>query len=189
MKRIVFAFLATLVAGLVIAMPSASAQSTGGTLRLGVMQCPDGYDGVNYFADCTTPAAGIEFFIGSPNTDNVASGVSSDFEPITFELSQFDLNPEGADTVWIGEPADYTGNYYATCATTQTPMPVEFETIETGAGTVYGIAIEFNSEDDIVCNWYRIADTVGTEPDPSDDAVVELPATGAGPIASASWWR
>ena len=189
MKRTVFMFLATLVAGLVIAMPNASAQGAGGTLRLGVTQRPDGYSGVNYFADCVEPAPGIEFTIGTPNTDNTESDVSSEFEPITFDLSQFDLNPEGTDTVWIGEPADYAGDYYATCATTQTPMQVDFQTIETGAGTLYGSTIEFNSGDEIVCNWYRIADTVDDGPNPSDDAVVELPATGTGTMASASWWR
>jgi hypothetical protein len=188
MKRTIVMFLATLVAGLFIATPDASAQGAGGALRLGVMQCPDGYSGVNYFADCAEPATGIEFTVGTPNTDNTASGVSSDFEPITFDLSQFDLNPEGADTVWIGEPADYAGDYYATCATAQTPMPVDFQTIESGAGTLYGITIEFNSGDDIVCNWYRIADIVDDGPNPSDDAVVELPATGASP-STAGWWR
>lgn len=188
MKRTMFMFLATLVAGLLVATPDASAQGAGGVLRLGVMQCPDGYSGVNYYADCVEPATGVEFTIGTPNTDNTASGVSSEFEPITFDLSQFDLNPEGTDTVWIGEPADYAGDYYATCATTQTPMPVDFQAIETGAGTLYGIAIEFSSGDDIVCNWYRIADTAGDGPNPSDDTVVELPATGAGPMA-VGWWR
>ncbi len=187
MKRTIFMMLAVLAAGLLTATPDASAQGAG-TLRLGVMQCPDDYSGVNYFADCTEPATGIEFTIGTPNTDNTASGMSSEFEPITFELTQFDLNPEGADTVWIGEPADYAGDYYATCATAQTPMPVAFQTIETGAGTLYGITIEFDSADDIVCNWYRIFDATGNEPGPSEDGVVQLPATGAGP-ALAGWWR
>jgi hypothetical protein len=189
MKRTVFMVLAALVAGLVVATPETSAQGAGGTLRLGVMQCPDGYSGVNYFADCVEPAAGIEFTIGTPKTGNTASGVSSDFEPITFDLSQFDLNPEGADTVSISEPADYAGDYYATCATMQTLMPVSFQTIETGEGMLYGITIELNSENDIVCNWYRTVDAAGNEPVSSDDAVVELPATGAGSMTVAAWWR
>ena len=189
MKRIAIALLATFVAGLVIFIPETSAQDAGGTLRLGVSQCPDGYSGVNYFADCAVPAAGIEFFIGTPNTDNVASGVSSDFEPITFDLAQFDLNPDAPDTVWIGEPADYAGDYYATCATAETPMPVAFETIETGEGTLNGITIEMNSGDDIVCSWYRIADTPSDQSDPSDETVVELPATGSGPALLIGWWR
>jgi hypothetical protein len=188
MKRVACTMLATLVVGLIVSMPSAAAQGGGGTLRLGVMQCPDGYSGVNYFADCVEPAAGIEFTMGTPNTDNTASGVSSDFEPITFDLAQFDLSPEGPDTVWIGEPADYDGDYYATCATAQTPMPVDFETIETGEGTLYGSTIEFNSADDIVCNWYRIADTSDDGSDSLDDTVIELPATGAGPAVLSGWW-
>ena len=81
MKRTVLMFLATLVAGLVIARPNASAQGAGGTLRLGVTQCPDGYSGVNYFADCVEPASGIEFTIGTPNTDNTKSGVSRNVRP------------------------------------------------------------------------------------------------------------
>lgn len=68
-------------------------------------------------------------------------------------------------------------------------MPVSFETIETGTGTHYGINIEFNSGDDIVCYWYRIANTTDDGVDPSDDAVVELPATGAGPAALSGWTR
>lgn len=188
MKRTMVLFLAALAAGLAFATPDASAQGSG-TLRLGVMQCPDGYSGVNYSADCVEPATGIEFTIASPNTGNIATGVSSEFEPISFELSQFDLNPEGADTVSIGEPATYAGDYYATCATAQEPMPVNFQTIETGAGTLYGITIEFDGADDIVCNWYRTFDAAADEPDPSEDAVVQLPATGAGPLALASFWR
>lgn len=181
MKRMVFALLATLVAALVIALPETSAQDAGGVLRLGVSQCPDGYDGVNYDADCTVPAAGIEFFVSTPNTDNIASGISSDFEPITFSLAQFDLNPDGPDTIWIGEPATYDGAYHATCATAQTPVPVTFEMIGTGEGTLYSISIEFDSVDDIVCNWYRI--------DGADGGVAELPNTGAGPVAHSGWWR
>jgi hypothetical protein len=190
MKRIAIALLATLVAGLGTFIPETSAQGAGGILRLGVSQCPDGYSGVNYFADCAVPAAGVEFFISTPNTDNVASGISSDFEPITFDLAQFDLNPDGTDTVWIGEPADYAGDYYATCATAQTPMPVAFETVETGEGALYGIAIDFESGDDITCNWYRIAGSdTGEEPGGGEGGVVELPDTGAGPAAVSGWWR
>jgi len=189
MKRIVFVMLATLVAGLTISFAQTSAQTAGGTLRIGVMQCPDGYEGVEYYADCTVPAAGIEFFVSTPYTDNVATGVSSDFEPITINLSQFDLNPGGTGTLWIGERANYDGTYHATCAGSQTPMPVSYLTIDSSAGALYGIETEFISGDEVICNWYRIAAGAAPE-DPGDDdgGVSELPNTGAGLLALGRWW-
>ena len=188
MKRIVFVMLATLVAGLAISFAQTSAQTAGGTLRIAVMQCPAGYEGVEYYADCTEPAAGIEFSVSTPNTDNVATGISSDFEPITIDLGQFDLNPGGTSTIWIGEPGDYEGTYHATCAGSQTPMPVSYLTIDSSAGVLFGIETEFISGDEVICNWYRIA--AGAAPvEPGDDGgVSELPHTGAGPLALGRWW-
>jgi hypothetical protein len=155
-------------------------------LRLGVSQCPDGYTGENYAADCAVPAAGIEFFIGTPNTDNVDSGVSSDFEPITFDLGQFDLNPDAPDTVWLGEWVTQTGDYAASCAANGAPLTISYERIPFNDSSLFGIAFEFTSGDDIVCSWYRIDDLVD---DDSEGGVVQLPATGSGPAAHTGWWR
>ena len=184
MKHIAFALLAAIVAGLALPLLETSAQIPGtGTLRLGVSQCPDGYTGENYAADCAVPASGIEFFISTPNSGNVASGVSSDFEPITFDLGQFDLNPDGPDTVWLGEWATQTGDYAVSCAANGEPLPISYEQIPYNDGSLFGIAFDFTSGDDIVCNWYRIDAPV------SDGGVVQLPATGSGSAAYAGWWR
>ena len=85
------------------------------------------------------PAAGIEFFISTPNTGNVDSGVSSDFEPITFDLGQFDLNPDAPDTVWLGEPATQTGDYAAFCTANEEPiadLPTRRSSPERGRSSV-----------------------------------------------------
>ncbi len=189
MKRIAFALLAMMLASIASPALQTHAQVPGtGTLRLGVMQCPDGYDGDNYAADCVEPASGIEFFLSSPNTGNVASGISSDFEPITFDLGQFDLNPEAPDTVWLGEWATQTGGYDAFCTANGAEMPLVHEPIAFNDGSLFGISFQFQSGDDIVCSWYRIDyPSSGELPDDDEDGgVVQLPATGSGPVA---WWR
>ncbi len=184
MKRTIIALLALVIVGLATPTFHTSAQIPGtGTLRLGVSQCPDGYTGENYAVDCAMPAAGIEFFIGTPNTDNVDSGVSSDFEPITFDLGQFDLNPDAPDTVWLGEWVTQTGDYAVSCAANGEPLPISYERIPFDDSSLFGISFQFNSGDDIVCNWYRIDALT------SDGGVVQLPATGSGPVAYAGWWR
>ena len=67
MKRIAIALLVMMVASVALPALRTAAQIPGtGTLRLGVSQCPDGYTGENYAVDCAVPAAGIEFFIGTP---------------------------------------------------------------------------------------------------------------------------
>ena len=187
MKRIVLTLLATVVAGLALPTLETPAQVPGtGTLRLGVSQCPAGYTGENYAVDCAVPAVGIEFFIGTPNTDNVASGVSSDFEPITFDLGQFDLNPEAPDTVWLGEWATQTGDYAVSCTANGAALPISYETIAFNDGSLFGISFAFNSGDDIVCSWFRIdAQTAGEQP---GEGVTQLPATGSGPAAQLGWW-
>lgn len=188
MKRIAFALLATIVASLAIPALQTNAQVPGtGTLRLGVIQCPDGYDGTNYAADCTVPAAGVEFFIGTPNTDNVASGVSSGFEPITFDLGQFDLNPDAPDTVWLGEWVTQTGGYDAFCTANGAQLPVVHERIAFNDSSLFGISFQFESGDDIVCNWYRI-DYLDSG-NPPDDGISQLPATGTGSAILPGWWR
>jgi hypothetical protein len=191
MKRIAIALLAMMVASVALPALQTSAQIPGtGTLRLGASQCPDGYTGENYAVDCAVPAAGIEFFIGTPNTDNVDSGVSSDFEPITFDLGQFDLNPEAPDTVWLGEWVTQTGDYAVSCTANGAPLPISYERIPFNDGSLFGIAFDFTSGDDIVCSWYRIDNLVSDDqPDDSAGGVVQLPATGSGPAAHTGWWR
>jgi len=192
MKRIALALLAMMIASLALPTLQTGAQIPGtGTLRLGTIQCPDAYEGTNYAADCTIPASGIEFFIGTPNTDNVASGVSSDFEPITFDLGQFDLNPEAPDTVWLGEWATQGGGYDVFCTANGAQLPIVHEPIAFNDGTLFGISFQFESGDDIVCSWYRLSyPAPGEQPDDDDDGgVVQLPDTGSGPAARAGWWR
>lgn len=179
MKRIVLLLCAAVLASVALpAMETAAQSPIGGTLRVGVSQCPDGYTGENYAADCNEPATGIEFFLATPNTDNVATGVSSEFEPITFGLEQFDLNPDAPDTVTLGEWATENGDYAAVCTVGGSPLAVTYKQIPYNSGTLFGISFAFDSGDEILCNWYRI--------DGAGD-VDQLPDTGAGPGAS-RWW-
>lgn len=191
MKRIAFALLAMMIASVALPTLQTGAQIPGtGTLRLGVIQCPDGYDGANYAADCVEPASGVEFFIGTPNTGNVASGISSDFEPITFDLGQFDLNPEAPDTVWLGEWASQTAGYTAFCTANGAELPLVHEWIAFNNGTLFGISFQFESGDDIVCSWYRInTPSSGEPPADDDDGISQLPSTGSGSAAQVGWWR
>jgi hypothetical protein len=118
------------------------------------------------------------------------SGVSSDFEPITFDLGQFDLNPEAPDTVWLGEPATQTGDYAAFCTANQEAIPVSYQTITSGVGPLLGIAFDFNSGDDVVCSWYRLSLPMpGETPGDTPGDVSQLPATGSGSTAHVGWWR
>jgi hypothetical protein len=174
---------------LMTSSPSASAQE-GGSLIIGVSQCPEGYEGQDFAADCVEPAAGVEFFIATPNTDNTSSTTSRDDGLATFNLEQFDLDPSAPDPVVVGEPATQTGDFAVSC-TVNEGEPLEFETqdipFEPG-GPLLGIAFEFETGDDIACEWYRITlQTPGDDP-PVDDAgedvggveVDDLPNTGAG---------
>lgn len=189
MKRIAIALLVMMVASVAFPTLQTSAQAGTGTLRLGVSQCPDGYTGENYAADCAVPASGIEFFLATPNTGNVASGISSDFEPITFDLGQFDLNPEAPDTVSLGEWATPNGGYAAYCTANGEPLAITFEQVLFNDGSLFGITFAFNSGDDIVCNWYRIGNPTANGPDDPNGGVQQLPATGSGATAHAGWWR
>ncbi len=185
--------LTTVIAGmaLLLAMagsfaPTVSAQE-GGSLVIGVSQCPEGYEGTDFAADCVEPAADIEFFIGTPNSGNVDSTLSRGDGLVTFALAPFDLNPEGPDTVNVGEPATSNGDYAVACTSNGEPLDIVFETLpfEPG-GPLFGITFDFDTGDDIACSWYRLSQPAGGTVDPpadDDDGPVEvLPSTGSGEL-------
>jgi hypothetical protein len=172
--------------------PGASAQE-GGSLIIGVSQCPDGYQGQDFGTDCVEPAAGVEFFIATPNTDNVSSTTSGGDGLATFNLQQFDLDPSGPDPVSVGEPATQTGDFAVAC-TVNGGEALDYQTedipFEPG-GPLLGITFEFETGDDIACEWYRITMPMPGDVDPpvddaGDDAggveVDNLPNTGAGSV-------
>lgn len=197
MKRIVLA--PVLVFGVAIGLvfsfsPAVSAQE-GGSLIIGVSPCPDGYEGQDFAADCVEAAAGVGFFIGSPNTGNTSSTTSRGDGVATFNLGQFDLDPTGPDAAVVGEPATQTGDFAVAC-TRNDGGALDFVTqvipFEPG-GMVLGISFEFETGDDIACEWYRLSLLMPGEVNPparddSDDAgevvAAELPNTGVGPVTS-----
>lgn len=187
MKRISFFVLVTIVASLISLSQSAGAQG-GGEVRLGVLQCPAGYTGEDFAVDCTEPASGMEFFAGTPYTGNVTSGFVSAFEPLTFSLVPFDLDPNGPDTIWLGEWAIQDGGYAASCSVDQEPLPIAYEHVDFDGGVLFGISFDVATGDDIVCNWYRIGPADSGVPVEPSGNVVELPSTGKGPLTLTGWW-
>lgn len=196
MSRIILASMMAfgVTLGLVFSLaPGASAQ-TGGSLIIGVSQCPEGYEGQDFAADCVDPAAGVEFFIGTPNTGNSSSTTTGGDGLATFNLEQFDLDPTGPDAVSVGEPASQTGDYAVACSKNEGEA-LDFVTesipFEPG-GPLLGIRFEFETGDDIGCEWYRLSLPMPGEVEPpiveeGDDAggveASQLPNTGAGAIA------
>jgi len=180
--------------GLVFSLgPGASAQ-VGGSLIISVSQCPDGYAGQNFSADCVDPAAGVAFFIGTPNTGNSSSTTTGGDGLATFNLEQFDLDPTAPDAVSVGEPASQTGDYAVAC-TKNEGETVDFVTesipFEPG-GPLLGIRFEFEAGDNIGCEWYRLSQPMPGEVEPpvveeADDVggveAFQLPNTGTGSIA------
>lgn len=162
---------------------SASAQD-GGFLIIGVFQCPEGYSGSDFADDCEEPAAGIEFYIATPNTGNVDSTTSGGDGLVTFSLEPFDLNPTAADVVNVGEPATQTGDYAVSCSMNGDEA-FEFMT-ETlhfePAGPLLGMTFSFNTGDDIACEWYRLTSPLqdDVEPPVGGEQIDELPSTGTG---------
>jgi hypothetical protein len=172
--------------------PGASAQE-GGSLIIGVSQCPEGYDGQDFATDCVDPAVDVEFFIATPNTDNTASSTTGGDGLVTFNLEQFDLDPTGPDSVVVGEPATQTSDFAVSC-TVNDGQTLDFVTqdipFEPG-GPLLGIAFDFETGDDIACEWYRITLPMPGDDPPVDDAgdelggveVEDLPNTGVGASA------
>ena len=83
-----------------------------------------------------------------------------------------------------------TGDYAVSCAANGEPLPISYERVPFNESSLFGIVFEFDSGDDIVCNWYRLNYLVADDqPDDSGGGVVQLPATGSGSAAHAGWWR
>lgn len=166
-----------------------------GALIIGVATCPEGYAGENYAADCTTPAAGIDFAIGTPNTDNTAITTSRGDGLATFSLAQFAPGP-----LTVGEPIAQGLTYAVFCAKNEgEPLNFSYETIDyEPGGPLLGIRFEFNAGDQIACEWYNIPPQDGTTPPPlptprpmppgdGDEVggISQLPNTGTGAAAQA----
>jgi hypothetical protein len=180
---------------------SAPPDQADGSLIIGVATCPEGYEGENYAADCTTPAAGVDFAIGTPHTDNTAITTSRGDGLATFSLAQFAPGP-----LAVGEPAAEDLTYAVFCSKNEgEPLNFAYEMIDyEPGGPLLGIRFEFAAGDQIACEWYNIpAEGDGTPPplptprpmppgDGDDDEVTQLPNTGTGSAASVlvpAWWR
>ncbi|MBX3069692.1 MAG: hypothetical protein KF883_04235 [Thermomicrobiales bacterium] len=186
MNRARFTLMVALGALLSLALgPVSGVQAqTGGQLIIGVSQCPEGYTGTDYAVDCVEPAAGVDFYIGTPNSDNVESTTSGGDGLATFSLEPFDLDPEGPDTVSVGEPVVEGGDYAVGCSTGDgEPIELAFETLpfEPG-GPLFGVTFDFDAGADIACQWFRLSPPPagGGDPPVDDDPIGQLPNTGAG---------
>jgi hypothetical protein len=162
--------------------PAASAQDAG-SLIIAVSTCPQGYDGANYAADCgDTPAAGVDFALGTPGTGNVETSTSRADGLVTFSLAPYDLDPTGPDTVTVGEPAAQALDYAVFCTVGGEPLDFAYETIDfQPGGPLFGIRFAFEPGDQIACEWYNIPQPMHPGDDGADrDPVQQLPNTGIG---------
>jgi hypothetical protein len=153
------------------------------------MNCPDGYQGTTDATDCTTPAVGVDFTVGTPHTDNTDTTTSRGDGLATFALAPFDLDPSGLDQVNVGEPATQTSDHAVSCTKNGgDPLDYSTETIDfQSGGPLLGVTFSFDTGDDIGCNWYRIHRPMPGQSSTNDQTsetgsqVSQLPTTGAGP--------
>jgi hypothetical protein len=191
MQRTIIALLTIVgIAGAAVAMntPAASAQD-GGSLIIGVSTCPQGYDGDDYAADCTAlPAAPIDFSIGTPGTDNTETTTTGGDGLATFSLAPYDLNPTEPDPVNVGEPASQALEYAVFCTRNDgEPLEFAYETIDfEPGGPLFGISFDFETGDQIACEWYNIPQPMNPGDDDDGDDVGQLPGTGTGTAAIGS---
>jgi hypothetical protein len=182
MERRTIALLATIGLALTLLAaraPAASAQDAG-SLIIGVSECPAGYDGQDYAADCTTPAEGIDFAIATPNTDNVEMTTSRGDGLVTFSLAPYDLNPDVPDPVNVGEAISGV-DYVVFCTRNGEALDFAYETIDfEPGGPLLGISFEIEPIDEIACEWYNIPPASGDGDDDSGEQVGSLPNTGIG---------
>ncbi|MGH2535131.1 MAG: hypothetical protein ACRDJW_22950 [Thermomicrobiales bacterium] len=183
MRRTIIALLVTFGlagAALAVSTPTAFGQD-GGSLIIGVSTCPQGYDGDDFAADCTAlPAAPIDFSIGTPNTGNVETTTTGGDGLATFALAPYDLDPTGPDTVTVGEPAAQALEYAVFCTSGGVALDFSYETLDfEPGGPLFGIRFDFETGDDIACEWYNIPQPMNPGDDDGDE-VGELPNTGIG---------
>lgn len=207
MPRLTFRFLVSVVAVLSASfmVMSASAQevatpaspSDPGALVNGVSVCPPNLDGASIdAADCSEPAANVQFFAANPNTDNVAFGDTGGDGLVAFPLDQFAISPEGA-TVEVGmildsNPYGAVTGYAVSCTNFGEAMDVIYVDgdVQPGGPTL-GVQFTAFPGDQVACEWFlsHAGDDGGdndngddqSDGDQNDDgAVTELPSTGSG---------
>ena len=205
MPRLSFRFLVSIVAVLSASfmVMSASAQevatpappSEPGALVNGVSICPPNLDGAEIdAADCTEPAANVEFFTANPNTGNVAFGNTGGDGLVSFPLDQFAISPEGA-AVEVGmivdsNPYGAVTGYAVSCSRNGEAMDLEYVNGEVQpGGPTLGVQFTAFAGDQVACEWFLShaaddgddgADDNGDD-QADDDTVTELPSTGTGP--------
>lgn len=150
-------------------------QQDSGSLTISTYTCPPtGPDSETDPAECTEPAAGVEFAIGTPNSGNVEFGTTEEDGVISFALDAFDLSPE-ADAVSVGEvlasnPYGEVSGYTIACTKNDGEL-LEFA-YEQGevapGGATFGIEFSFEPGDQISCDWFNTLANTGEE---------EMPAT------------
>jgi hypothetical protein len=169
----------------IAAHPRTTSAQDGSSLIISAMNCPDGYIGDAYATDCTTPAAGVDFTVGTPNTDNTETTTSRGDGLATFSLAPYDLDPSGPDRVSVGEPATQTSDYAVSCTKNGgNVLDYSTKTIDfQPGGPLLGITFSFDTGNDIGCNWYRIHRPMPGQTSPSGEPgsqVGQLPTTGSG---------
>jgi hypothetical protein len=145
-----------------------------GSLIIGVSTCPQGYDGEDFAADCATPAAGVDFEAGTPYTDNVERNTTRPDGLVTFSLARFDLDPTGPDPLLVLDDPQQAADYAVICSKNG-GTPVE---VQPGLHH-WGISFEFETGDDIACEWYNIPS--GEEPPGQDAGSLTIYATSCPP--------
>ncbi|MGH2560359.1 MAG: hypothetical protein ACRDJH_14955 [Thermomicrobiales bacterium] len=180
MRHLMLALVTVLT--LTISVGSTASGQEAGALTIGKSICPPGLRGDQIDpAACTEPAAGVEFFIANPNTDNVEFGTTRGDGLVSFPLDRFAGYPEDSP-VDIGEVAasnpygDLTG-YLVNCTKNGEPLAVEYTRDEVAPGGLFfGIRITVIEGDQVACEWFDSHATQGPG--------TRLPNTGIGTTAT-----
>lgn len=137
-----------------------NADQDEGALTITTLSCPS--------ATCTEPAAGIEFFIGTPNTDNVKFATTDDEGEVIFPLAPFDLGPDGSEVsageILLSNPYGKVAGYQVEC-TKDDGTVLDFDYTEgdvAPGGPTYGVRFtDFDPDDRIACTWYNVPVSTG----------------------------
>lgn len=164
---------------------SAMAQEPGADVNA-VMICPPDL-GNDEIApdDCTEPAAGIEFYIANPNTDNVEFGTTGGDGMVSFPLDKFAISPEGAQ-VEIGALIDsnphgaITGHLVGCTQNGESLSPDTINTVINPGGTALAVQLTVAEGDQVSCEWFLSHHSGEAGEEGGDESASELPRTGSG---------
>jgi len=178
---------ARVIAGFMLALAMIAVWTAGaaaqesGSITITVRECPAGYAGADYGADCTTPAVGVDFNASAMKLDYSVDGVTDDDGLVTLLLPE-DNSINSPITVTsvpaVNVPAG-SGAPFAFGCTKNGGEAVDASYVQVQTdpgGDAYMASIPAANGDVISCDWYLISADSGTETPP----VAELPNTGSG---------